>query len=181
APQRRPPRLTTLETPISRLAPFMYRFETHYINRSGPDFSSRNVQYRTVLLITNLDTRSSGTSRRLPVKISAVVLLAFLAALGASTAAQAQTAVSSENNQVPVYRINVVSRTTRAVSYKHRSGSTKINFQGTDLMPSAAGEAKVESKRGALAIEVELSGLDRPTAFGNEYLTYVLWAISPEG
>ena len=114
-------------------------------------------------------------------KISAVVLLAFLAALGASTAAQAQTAVSSENNQVPVYRINVVSRTTRAVSYKHRSGSTKINFQGTDLMPSAAGEAKVESKRGALAIEVELSGLDRPTAFGNEYLTYVLWAVSPEG
>jgi outer membrane protein OmpA-like peptidoglycan-associated protein len=67
------------------------------------------------------------------------------------------------------------------VSYKHRSGATKINFQGTDLMPSAAGEAKVESKRGALEIEVEFSGLERPTLFGNEYLTYVLWAISPEG
>jgi outer membrane protein OmpA-like peptidoglycan-associated protein len=48
-------------------------------------------------------------------------------------------------------------------------------------MPAAAGEAKVNSKRGALAIEVEFSGLDRPTSFGNEYLTYVLWAISPEG
>jgi outer membrane protein OmpA-like peptidoglycan-associated protein len=48
-------------------------------------------------------------------------------------------------------------------------------------MPAAAGEAKVESKRGALEIEVEFSGLDRPTSFGNEYLTYVLWAISPEG
>jgi outer membrane protein OmpA-like peptidoglycan-associated protein len=67
------------------------------------------------------------------------------------------------------------------VSYKHRSGATKIDFQGTDLMPAAAGEAKVESKRGALEIEVEFSGLDRPTSFGNEYLTYVLWAISPEG
>jgi hypothetical protein len=67
------------------------------------------------------------------------------------------------------------------VSYKHRSGATKINFQGTDLMPGAAGEAKVNSKRGALEIEVEFSGLDRPTSFGNEYLTYVLWAISPEG
>jgi outer membrane protein OmpA-like peptidoglycan-associated protein len=48
-------------------------------------------------------------------------------------------------------------------------------------MPGAAGEAKVESKRGALEIEVEFSGLDKPTSFGNEYLTYVLWAISPEG
>lgn len=113
-------------------------------------------------------------------KISAV-LLAVLVGLGASTLVQAQTTVSSENNQRPIYRVNVVSRTTRAVSYKHRSGATKIDFQGTDLMPAAAGEAKVESKRGALEIEVEFSGLDRPTSFGNEYLTYVLWAISPEG
>ncbi|HKN61539.1 MAG TPA: OmpA family protein [Candidatus Acidoferrales bacterium] len=113
-------------------------------------------------------------------KISAV-LLAVLVGLGASTAAQAQTAVSSDNNQAPVYRVNVVSRTTRAVTYKHRSGSTHINFLGTDLMPAAAGEARVESKRGALEVEAEFSGLDRPTSFGNEYLTYVLWAISPEG
>ena len=68
-------------------------------------------------------------------KISAV-LLAVLVGLGASTLAQAQTTVSSENNQRPIYRVNVVSRTTRAVSYEHRSGSTKINFQGTDLMPA---------------------------------------------
>jgi outer membrane protein OmpA-like peptidoglycan-associated protein len=64
---------------------------------------------------------------------------------------------------------------------QHRSGATKINFQGTDSMPAAAGEAKVESKRGALKIEAEFSGLDRPTSFGNEYLTYELWAVSPEG
>ena len=113
-------------------------------------------------------------------KISAV-LLAVLVGLGASTMAQAQTAVSSENSQAPTYRVNVVSRTTRAVTYKHRSGSTHINFQGTDLMPAAAGEARVNSKRGALEVEAEFSGLDRPTSFGNEYLTYVLWAISPEG
>jgi outer membrane protein OmpA-like peptidoglycan-associated protein len=74
-----------------------------------------------------------------------------------------------------------VSRTTRAVKYEHRSGATKINFRGTDLMPSASGEAKVESKRGAMEIQAEFTGLARPTAFGNEYLTYVLWAISPEG
>jgi outer membrane protein OmpA-like peptidoglycan-associated protein len=114
-------------------------------------------------------------------KISSITLAAVLT-LGASAQAQTQTQVPADSgNPTPTYRINVVSRTTRAVSYRHRSGATKINFQGTDLMPAAAGEAKVESKRGTLAIEVEFSGLDKPTSFGNEYLTYVLWAISPEG
>jgi outer membrane protein OmpA-like peptidoglycan-associated protein len=110
------------------------------------------------------------------------ITLSAVMALGASAQAQTQTQVPADSgNPTPTYRINVVSRTTRAVSYKHRSGATKINFQGTDLMPAAAGEAKVNSKRGALTVEVEFSGLDRPTTFGNEYLTYVLWAISPEG
>jgi len=114
-------------------------------------------------------------------KISSITL-AVVMTLGASAQVQAQTQVPADSgNPTPTYRINVVSRTTRAVSYRHRSGATKINFQGTDLMPAAAGEAKVESKRGALEVEVEFSGLDRPTTFGNEYLTYVLWAISPEG
>jgi outer membrane protein OmpA-like peptidoglycan-associated protein len=112
-------------------------------------------------------------------KISSITL-AVAMTLGAS--AQAQTQVPADSgNPTPTYRINVVNRTTRAVSYRHRSGATKIDFQGTDLMPGASGEAKVESKRGALEIEVEFSGLDRPTSFGNEYLTYVFWAISPEG
>src|SRR6202163_624701 len=110
------------------------------------------------------------------------VTLFVVMALGASARAQYQTQVPADaGNPTPTYRINVVSRTTRAVSYRHRSGSTKINFQGTDLMPGAAGEAKVDSKRGTMKIEAEFSGLDRPKSFGNEYLTYVLWAISPEG
>ena len=114
-------------------------------------------------------------------KIPSITLVAVMT-LGASAQAQTQTQVPADSgNPTPTYRINVVSRTTRAVSYKHRSGATKINFQGTDLMPAAAGEAKVESKRGTLAVEVEFSGLDKPTSFGSEYLTYVLWAISPEG
>jgi outer membrane protein OmpA-like peptidoglycan-associated protein len=113
---------------------------------------------------------------------TANVTLAVVMALGASAQMQAQMQVPADSsNPAPAFRLNVVSRTTRAVSYRHRSGATKINFQGTDLMPSATGEAKVESKRGALEIEVEFSGLDRPTSFGNEYLTFVLWAISPEG
>ena len=111
-------------------------------------------------------------------KIS-VALLSVLVGLSASALAQAQTATPS--NQTSTYQVSVVSRTTPAVKYEHRSGATKINFRGTELMPSASGEAKVESKRGAMEIEVEFAGLNKPTTFGNEYLTYVMWAISPEG
>ncbi len=110
------------------------------------------------------------------------ITLGLAITLGASICAQAQTqSPAHAGDPTPTYRITVVSRTARAVSYKHRSGSTHVDFQGTDLMPSAHGEAKVESKRGVLAIEAEFSDLDRPTAFGTEYLTFVMWAISPEG
>jgi outer membrane protein OmpA-like peptidoglycan-associated protein len=114
------------------------------------------------------------------VKISAV-FLAVLAVLCASTLTQAQTTNSDEHNQPFNYNVSVVSRTTRAVKYEHRHGSTKIDFEGTALMPGASGEAKVESKSGAMKIEAEFRGLDKPTSFGTEYLTYVMWAISPEG
>jgi outer membrane protein OmpA-like peptidoglycan-associated protein len=114
-------------------------------------------------------------------KLSSIAL-AFVMTLGASAQAKTQTQVPADSGHPrPTFRTNVVNRTTTAVSYRHRSGVTRINFRGTDLMPAAAGEAKVESKRGALEIRADFSGLDRPMSFGNEYLTYVLWAISPEG
>src|ERR1700675_1912846 len=81
----------------------------------------------------------------------------------------------------PTFHVTVVSRSVQAVNYKHRSGSTKLDFEGTDLMGSADGKAEVNSKRGSIEIEAEFGNLRKPTTFGNEYLTYVLWAISPEG
>jgi outer membrane protein OmpA-like peptidoglycan-associated protein len=80
-----------------------------------------------------------------------------------------------------MYQVILVDRTVKAVKYAHRSGSTKINFTGTELMTSAKGEAKVDSHRGAMEIKVEFWNLQKPTMFGHEYLTYVMWAISPEG
>ena len=112
---------------------------------------------------------------------SSAVLLAVLAVLGASTFVQAQTTNSDEHFQSLNYNVTVISRTTRAVKYEHRHGSTKIDFEGTTLMPGASGVAEVASKSGAMKIEAEFRGLDKPTSFGTEYLTYVLWAISPEG
>src|ERR1700692_733401 len=91
------------------------------------------------------------------------------------------TMVVEPMDHTPTFRVTVISRTTPAVNYKHRSGATKVDFAGTNLMPSADGKAEVNSKRGAIEIEAEFGNLQKPTTFGNEYLTYILWAISPEG
>jgi len=81
----------------------------------------------------------------------------------------------------PTFRVTVISRSVQAVNYKHRGGASKVDFAGTDLMPAANGQAKVEGKKGYTEIEAEFGNLQKPTTFGNEYLTYILWAISPEG
>lgn len=82
---------------------------------------------------------------------------------------------------MPIYRVTVTARTARAINYQHRSGATKIDFRGTELLPKARGEAKVESKQGYIEIEVEFDDLEPATLLGTEYLTYVMWAITPEG
>jgi outer membrane protein OmpA-like peptidoglycan-associated protein len=82
---------------------------------------------------------------------------------------------------MPIYRITVVERTTKAINYNHRSGSTKIGFRGTALLPAARGEASVESKQGVTKIDARMEKLQPATSFGPEYLTYVMWAITPEG
>jgi outer membrane protein OmpA-like peptidoglycan-associated protein len=82
---------------------------------------------------------------------------------------------------MPIYRVTVVARTMKAINYNHRSGSTKIDFRGTALMPAARGEATVESKQGVIRIDARMEKLAPATTFGPEYLTYVMWAITPEG
>src|ERR1700728_439937 len=111
--------------------------------------------------------------------------LILVAGITLSLSAFAQT--NSQNLSVepmsttPIFRVTVISRSVQAINYQHRSGSAKLDFAGTDLMPVANGVAEINSKRGSIAIEAEFAGLQKPTSFGNEYLTYVLWAISPEG
>ncbi len=84
-------------------------------------------------------------------------------------------------DQTPVYRVNVYARTIKAVNYRNRGGSTSVNFKGTDVMPQVTGHATVEGKAGRLAISVDLNHLESARSLGGQYLTYVLWAITPEG
>jgi len=112
------------------------------------------------------------------------LLLAAAIALSLPAVAQSNsqsTLVVEPMDHTPTFRVTVVSRSVQAVNYKHRGGATKLDFAGTSLMPQANGQAKVESKKGYIEIEVEFGNLQKPTVFGNEYLTYILWAISPEG
>ncbi|MGA2737070.1 MAG: OmpA family protein [Bryobacteraceae bacterium] len=83
--------------------------------------------------------------------------------------------------ETPLYRLSVTPRTVKAINYQHRSGSTRIGFQGTDLLPNAGGEAKVAGEKGYIRIEADFDGLRPASSNGAEYLTYVLWAITPEG
>jgi outer membrane protein OmpA-like peptidoglycan-associated protein len=80
-----------------------------------------------------------------------------------------------------VFKVEVVARTTQAVNYLHRGGSTKIDFKGTALMPAGKGDATVESEKGDIRVSATFHNLVAPQTFGPEYLTYVLWAISPDG
>ncbi len=82
---------------------------------------------------------------------------------------------------MPAYVVSETSRTVEAVDYQHRGGATEVDLAGTDLLPSADGKAKVRSKRGTMEVEADFGNLQSPTTFGTEYLTYVLWAISPDG
>ena len=85
------------------------------------------------------------------------------------------------NASQPIFRIEVVEHTTAAVNYLHRGGSTRIDFNGTPIMSMGKGSAKVESERGVIKIGAEFKNMAPPSSFGPEYLTYVLWAISPDG
>jgi len=104
-------------------------------------------------------------------------------ATSAPQAPQAQQPVSPSEMRdgVPVFKVQVVGRDIPAINYFHRSGSTKIGFSGTSLMPGAKGSAKVEGRAGRTSIELSIEGLSPANGFGPEYLTYVIWAITPEG
>ena len=92
-----------------------------------------------------------------------------------------QNLANQENSQTPVFRVNVYARSANAVNYRNRGGSTSVDFKGTDLMPSISGHAKIDGKAGRLAIDADIDHVGPPSAIGPQYLTYVLWAVTPEG
>ncbi|HWB99604.1 MAG TPA: hypothetical protein VG672_23010, partial [Bryobacteraceae bacterium] len=113
----------------------------------------------------------------------------FLIAAGILGAQVPNPTQSSSTNQppqpagpnAPIFRVTVVSRTTKAINFHHRSGTTQVDLRGTELLPEARGKARVESRMGSTKVQVQAEKLQPATKYGKEYLTYVLWAITPEG
>jgi outer membrane protein OmpA-like peptidoglycan-associated protein len=123
---------------------------------------------------------------------SRTAVLVACGVLGTSAASFAQTAapnptqrpsavVATTESGQPLFRVTVVGRTTAAINYRPRSGETKVDFEGTPLMPMAKGSAIVSGEKGYMRIDARFDNLAPPSQFGREYLTYVLWAITPEG
>ena len=111
----------------------------------------------------------------------AAALPMSLPAVQSGAAPQAQPAQPDQNRSVPIYQVTVVQRALRAVNFQRNAGATRVNLKGTILLPNADGDAKVEVKNGYTEIDANFHKLDPPTQFGTEFLTYVLWAITPDG
>ena len=104
-----------------------------------------------------------------------------LGCVGAVASAQTQAAAPAAAAAPTPEDTAAVSRTTKAVHYRIQGGSAKVDFQGTDLLQRASGEARIEGKKTNFQIEAKFQNLEDATKFGLEYLTYVLWAVSPQG
>lgn len=80
-----------------------------------------------------------------------------------------------------MFRVVVVGRTTAAINYRPRNGETRVDFAGTPLMPKAEGRATIKGQKGYIEIDARFNKVGPASQYGPEYLTYVVWAITPEG
>jgi len=92
-----------------------------------------------------------------------------------------QRSAASPEDPVLLYRVTLVAHTTPAVNYRPRHDDTPLDFEGTSLLPKAKGHANISGEKGYIKIDAKFNDLDPATRFGPEYLTYVMWAITPEG
>jgi outer membrane protein OmpA-like peptidoglycan-associated protein len=93
---------------------------------------------------------------------------------------QAQAPVGQPAS-VPLYQVTIVQGSAKAINYHNMKHSTKIELKGTALAAAAKGTAKVKSEDGRFEITAKVEDLPLASTFGGEYLTYVLWGVSPEG
>ena len=114
-------------------------------------------------------------------KLITVLLVGFIAAPAFPQVARPPAQPLDDNAPAPLFRVTVVGRTTAAINYRPRSGKTRVDLVGTALLPEGHGYAEVSGGKGYIEIDARVKKMQPATRFGTEYLTYVLWAITPEG
>ena len=105
----------------------------------------------------------------------------FCSLFALTTAAVAQDTAAQQSQEIPASALTT--KTVEAVGYLVGSGGTKVNMVGTDLMPNGTGDVKVEikSKADRASVNLSVKGLQPAQTVGTEFLTYVLWIVTPEG
>lgn len=114
-------------------------------------------------------------------KLITALLIGFFAAPAFAQGAATPPQTPDVNAPSPLFRVTVVGRTTAAINYRPRSGKTKVDLVGTPLLPMAHGWAEVSGEKGYIEIDAHFRDMQPAARFGSEYLTYVMWAITPEG
>ena len=120
-------------------------------------------------------------SARIATILVAAVLLTPAVAASQTEPNPTQRPAATRPDDVPVFRVVVVGRTTPAINYRPRTGETRVDFAGTPLMPEAEGRATIKGQKGYIEIDAKFNNIEPASQFGPEYLTYVVWAITPEG
>jgi outer membrane protein OmpA-like peptidoglycan-associated protein len=89
--------------------------------------------------------------------------------------------VSAQTQEAATPASDVISKSIKAVGYVVGGGATKVIFVPTGAISQGSGEAKVEVKKGPTNIELKVKDMAQASTIGTEFLTYVLWAITPDG
>ena len=141
----------------------------------------KSLNQTLIVPIAAVESRRSGTTGNAPSLFAASLVLTCLCFGIFVAGAFAQDEASQGDQAVPASAL--VTKSVQAVGYQVDAGDTKVDLKGTELMPDARGEAKVEikSKAGRGSIEVNVKGLKPPPTLGAEFLTYVVWVVTPEG
>jgi outer membrane protein OmpA-like peptidoglycan-associated protein len=114
-------------------------------------------------------------------KLITALLIGLFAGPAFAQVASQPAQPSDVNAPAPLFRVTIVGRTTAAINYRPRSGKTTVDLAGTALLPEARGSADVSGEKGYIQIDARFRKMQPATRFGPEYLTYVMWAITPEG
>jgi outer membrane protein OmpA-like peptidoglycan-associated protein len=89
--------------------------------------------------------------------------------------------LANAQNKKEIPDADVIRKSIKSVGYEVGGGATKVIFLGTGAAPQASGEAKVEAKTGGTNIKLKVTSMPQPTTLGAEFLTYVLWTVTPDG
>ncbi|HUI43473.1 MAG TPA: hypothetical protein VL523_16030 [Terriglobia bacterium] len=110
--------------------------------------------------------------------IASILLLTALAAGPPRGAAWAQAPSADSPEPAPPAEVK---RSVKVMDFGSLISPTTIVFRPTALVSGSQGEAEVWMDRAVAKLHATFTNLPPASRLGREYLTYVLWSVTPEG